>query len=334
MKKLYRPVAAAIALGALLTPLTARPATALEGEPIVIRAEEGATFAQDYGAIPVSDTLGALTHPGDCAVSPGCMEIPLTVVLPDDYDPEDEFFFNFLASWVNVDVGGEAGSTDLDFYIWVERPNEEGEMEWVEAGSAASASQPERARLFGFTERDYVITAVNFYGANTGFRIEMDFVDLSLPDDFDPYAGTTGRSGSSGTAGSSDAGGTDSSTGGDFGTSSGGALDLTPTAPAPTSPSSLAPVGIDGFSAGFTATPGDPGLGDFGSFNQFQKELNAEAEPTSIDLLAASRRQLGPASDVGAPVLFFWLLALPLAVAATAYVMLARRRPAALTVSV
>lgn len=329
-------------LGLSLAP--ASPAAALEGEPIVLRAEEGESFSGDYGPMPVPDTGGALTHPGDCAISPGCTEIPLTVELPPGFDKEnDEFFFNFTAEWEgNADLVA-AGSQDLDIYFWTLRPNPEtGEPEYVEVGRAATADQPERARLFNFIEGEYVITVANFLGVNTGFRLNFDYVNVSLPDDFDPFDGAGGGSSSSGGSGGSSATVGDGS-GADGGESSalspsvvapsrGGGLDLDPTAPSPTSPASLAGAG-DAFGFGLAATPGDSGLGDFGSFNEFQKDLNAEASPSSIDLLAASRRKLGPPADVGAPVLVFWLLLVPLVLGAFALAFVYRRRPAALTLT-
>lgn len=320
-----------------LSSIPTSPAAALEGEPIVLRAEEGSSFSGDYGPIPVADTGGALNAPGDCAISPGCMEIPLTVELPDTFDVEnDEFFFNFLAEWEgNVDLVA-AGSQDLDIYFYTLRKNPEtGEDEYVEVGSAASASQPERTRLFNFIEGEYVITVVNFLGVNTGFRLTFDYVDVSLPDDFDPYDGA--RSSGGGQSGGSSESGTPtgdsgSDAGGDAFPTSGG-LSLEPSAPAPSSPASLNPVGADGFGDGLSSAAGDAGLGDFGSFNQFQKDLNAEAEPSTIDLLAASRRQLGPAGNVGTPVLLLWLLLLPIVAGGVAMVLMLRRRPAALTLS-
>ncbi|MDQ3107414.1 MAG: hypothetical protein M3Q68_06365, partial [Actinomycetota bacterium] len=280
---------AVIALGLSLAPSS--PAAAFEGEPIVLRAEEGTSFSADYGPMPVPDSGGALTHPGDCALSASCTEIPLTVELPDDYDPdEDEFFFNFLAEWEgNVDLVA-AGSQDLDIFIYTLRPNEEtGEEEYVVAGQAATASQPERTRLFNFNEGEYVICVVNFLGVNTGFRLTFDYVDVSLPDDFDPFDGANSGRGSSSSSGSADSGETGGS--GESGGSGGGAptlspsftspsrsgdLNLEPTAPAPSSPSTLAGA-VDAFGFGLAATPGDAGIGDFGSFSQFQKDLNAEA---------------------------------------------------------
>lgn len=320
------------------TPLLATPVAALEGEPIVIRAEEGARIERDYGAMPIADTAGVLTHPGDCALSPGCTEIPLTVELPDDFDPEtDEFFFNFLGEWEGNQDLGSAGSQDLDFYIWTLRPDEDGEEEYVEVGSAASASEPERTRLFNFIEGEYVICVVNFLGVNTGFRITLDYVDASIPDDFDPRAGVDRPSSAGGSSSNPQSGSSDTGSSGSGSSPSNGStpFDFSPTAPAPSSPASLAPTagGPGGFGLGFTATPGEAGLGDFGSFNEFQKDLNSGVTESPIDLLAASRRQLGPAEPVGAPILLFWLLALPLAAGAGALVFVMRRRPAALTVA-
>lgn len=337
-----RRVLLATAVAALgLTLVPASPAMALEGERIVLRAEEGETFSADYGPMPVPDTGGALTHPGDCALAPSCTEIPLTVVLPDDFDKDnDEFFLNFTAAWEgNADLVA-AGSQDLDITFWTLRPNAEtGEPEYVEVGSAATAAQPERARLFNFIEGEYVITVVNFLGVNTGFRLSFDYVDVSLPDDFDPFDGA-GAGGSSGSSSSS----SESQTIGGGGAGDNGSspslftpsrvadLELDPSAPSPSTPAGLAGAG-DAFGFGLAATPGDAGLGDFGSFNEFQKDLNAEASPSPIDLLAASRRKLGPPADVGAPVLVFWLLLVPLVLGAFAIAFVYRRRPAALTLS-
>jgi hypothetical protein len=327
-------LAAVTVIAASVGLVPATPAAALEGEPIVLRAEAGTSFSADYGPMPVADTGGALTAPGDCALSPACTEIPLTVVLPDDFDVDnDEFFFNFTAAWEgNVDLVA-AGAQDLDIYFYTLRTNEEGEEEYVEVGSAATASQPERTRLFNFVEGEYVITVINFLGVNTGFRLTFDYVDVSLPDDFDPFdgAGRTGGGSQGGSSGSSGAIGA-GDTGGTGGSSAVGAFDLDPGGPAPSSPASLTTIDAGDLGAGFS-NPGDSGLGDFGSFNQFQKELNAEAEPSTIDLLAASRRELGPAKDVGAPVLLLWLLLLPLLAGGAALFLLIRRRPAALTVS-
>jgi hypothetical protein len=327
-----------VALGLAAVP--ASPASAFEGERIVLRAEEGNSFTHDYGAMPVPDTAGARTEPGDCALSASCTEIPMTVELPASFDPDnDEFFFSFKAEWEgNVDLAA-AGSQDLDIYFYTLRKNEEGEDEYVEVGSAATADEPERTRLFNLTEGEYVITVINFLGVNTGFRLSFDYVDVSLPDGFDPYDGA--KAGGFAGGGRSDNDASDSS---DAGGSSGSAdssssfasssaeLSLQPVAPSPSSPSTLAGPG-DSFDFGLAATPGDAGLGDFGSFNQFQKDLNAEAQPSSIDLLAASRRKLGPAADVGAPVLVFWLLLAPLVLGGFALAMVIRRRPAALTLS-
>ena len=330
---------AALGLGVTVVPVS--PAAAFEGERIVLRAEEGMTFTGDYGAMPVADAGGVASHPGDCALAPSCTEIPMTVEVPADFDPDtDEFFFNFTAAWEgNADLL-LVGAQDLDIYFWTLRPNPEtGEEEYVEVGRAATASQPERTRLFNLIENEYVITVQNFLGVNTGFRLTFDYVDVSLPDDFDPYDGANPANNnnnsqsdsSSGSAGGGDASTSDSSP--SFGPSSpSGSLDLNPSAPAPSSPSTLAGTG-DSFGFGLSATPGDSGLGDFGSFNQFQKDLNAEAEPSSIDLLAASRRQLGPPSDVGAQILLFWFLLVPLVLGGFAIAMVMRRRPAALTLT-
>jgi hypothetical protein len=316
---------ALLCAGGIAGLFAATPATALEGEKIVISATPGSKVTKSYGPMPVPDTAGVLTTPEDCALSPACTLVPMEVQLPPGFDSFiNEFFLQMTISWEgNIDLGA-AGTADLDIYIYAKRLNDDGEEEYVEVGRAASAGQPEQTKLFTPDETNYWIVVQNFNGANPGFTIDVEFVDATIVDPlFSPSFTNPGPSPE------------DDEVFGDAPTSP--AREPAPYEPTqPASLPSLAPPAVAGdpMGLGFTATPGDAGLGDFGSFRDFQRELAAGAEPTRVDLLAASRRKLGPAEDVGAPVLFFWLLALPAAAFGGAFVLLMRRRPAALKISV
>ena len=300
-------VSAALVTVALLGGvLAATPALGLEEDKVVFHAREGETFSQEYGPIPGQDTIGLFHSPGDCATAASCVEIPWEVVVPDDFDPlYDEFNLHVTLSWDDQDPTGIQQANDLDMYIY----DVSDEENTQQVQSAATAAQPENAKVFTPSRGAYAILVSNFAGINTGFKIEMSYEGFAIEDPFFP------REEPPPPAVSSDEGTTSTPT-----TAPPARIEasIAEATPVPVGPSVAAPALADG-----------DGFGSFGTFTDVEEELAAPAE---VDLLrrAAERR---PAPPVPAAILVLWLALVPFALLGGALAFLIRRRPAALSVT-
>lgn len=313
------------------------PARGLEGAKLTIRAESGGKASGTFSPMPVADPSSSFVDdPVRCASLPFCTAVPLDVILPEGFDPDiNEFFLTVKLSWDDAPIAdGAAQGNDLDMYIYAIGKDEAGDPTYELAGEAASSSQPEVAKLFQPMNVRYVIVAYNFNGVNQGFKIDIDFVDATIVDpdaaSVGPVPGSTDPASTGGTT-------SPSPFAADGSSSDAGRPAFSPSfvPSSPGSPSFLPAVDPTLTPVGDLPLPGtDEVFGDFGQLQDFQKDLAKEAPKSGIDLLAASRRQLGPPKEVGAPVLVFWLVGVPLALAAVAFTVLVRRRPTALTLPV
>jgi hypothetical protein len=317
MKKL----AAAIVI-ALVTAVSLFSASsfALEGEKMTFRVGVDESVKASFLPIPSNDPIGLFHHPGDCAGSADCTEIPLEVILPDDFDPETGDFVVFVTlTWDLAGSPDENAVNDLDMYVYdLTTVDEEGEPEPQIAAQSATGSMPEVAKMFSPLNKDYAILVSNFAGPNTGFNIELTFKDYSFEPPFegeDP-SGTPAGGGSNG---SSEPPASDPD-------SSGGQVA------SPVIPSA----GDDPIASIPLPAPGTPQYSldnDFGEgFENDPLSLTTDDSGGAASLFRKAS-DLGPPSPVGGTVLAAWLGLAPLALLVGSVLFILKRRPPALSMT-
>ena len=328
-----RAVIATCVVGAAFVVVPSSPAHAQEGEPIIVKAEEGLDFKREYGILaPPGDAAGEFHDPEGCAKAPFCMTIPMEILLPEGYDPDyDEFTMPLTVDWEDARVQGRAGvngqGNDLAVYIWYGEKFDgdgDGDKEWVEYRHKDGADRPEAINMFQPDDGKYFLVVSNFSGVNMGFTVTLGYNYRGVPRDDGSVApvGVRPRPGS----------GSGASTG------SPAADDTTPARTLPTfTPSSPsfdpAPVLTPDL---LPAVPG--GEREDGFASAFPGGLKPLAEDLAgsggVDLTAAGRRQLGPPSPVSGGVIAFWLGLVPILLVAAAGAVVIRRRPTALTLPI
>ena len=313
--------------------LAAGPAAAVEGEKFTIRIDNDEKVTKAYDGMIVNDASSEFSgDPDTCAEAPFCTLVPLEVLLRDDFDPDvNEFVLTISLAWDDsgFNVSGQAAQgNDLDMYIYKQEENEDGELEYVEVGRSAGQREPEVAKLFTPSDKDYFIVVYNYLGVNTGFTLAGSYRDASIEDLPDYESGAPFR-----TPGSTSSGSDDASSAPAFDDSE---VAATPTRPVFRSPSRL-PVAPDSFSApgsggGTFAVPTAPDDGSVfdlptGSERDLASDLAANQTQDVFKPRVASANP-EPASPA---LLVFWLGVVPIVLAGAAAVVMLRRRPAALT---
>ena len=197
--------AGAVAALGLLSLAPARPVSALDQTAGAIRVTENQTVEKSYPAMGSMEPLPVglpspapkLNSPERCRQVTYCDVIPLEIVLPPTLRPSDEFFVSVALDWktetlpgVSVpgkDVTRPADFNDLDLYVWADpaagRPAED-----QPAGQSATASRPEKVRLFRPTKGKYSIVVFNYQGANTGYTLRVEYRPEAIVPPFESLA--------------------------------------------------------------------------------------------------------------------------------------------------
>lgn len=301
-----------------------------EEEPIRPKAEEGWTTTVEYDPMVVADPSSVDHEPETCALVPWCSLVKIVPEYPAGWNPEvDEFVITTTISWQSTPiVPGTAESNDLDIYVYtyedVIQDDGTTEKEYREVNRAASGRQPERMKLFGPPPDNPTLYMVvyNFNGPNLGFKVDMDVnvVTYADPDSYYPLApGVSGTNGFE-EIGGSGSGGFESTT-----------VPFTPSAFEPRSPSQLPSIMPVPSAAPSGLTPSPTFSEGFDGFRPLSEDLAGDRGPGILDAVRA--RVVGTPKPVGAPVLVFWLVLVPLALLAAGAVWLMRRQPAALRVA-
>lgn len=283
-----------VAVTGLLATLAVPAARALEGRELTITVARDAHVRAAYEAIPNDDpvitTVDGSVQPDTCREVTSCVLVPLTVRLPEDR-PGEPFLLVVTLDWESrpIEETGAQGN-DLDMWIYETRPNSDGS--YNQTGEAASQDDPEIIRIDSPTKVDYQIVVSNFFGENDGFELDLR---------------VEGATNVPGAAVATPA----------------PARPARPPAsrqPSPEAPASSPP-------AGPIAAPAVTEPDDIGSFDEslgtFEQDIRARPE---VDLLARSRRPVGPPGEVSAATALLWLLALPLALVAGTALLLRRRQ--------
>lgn len=321
----------------LLTSSTA-PAGALEADPIIVTppvGDQAQTFTMEYpvGTLLGNEPSGELHTPADCVDLPTCARIPVRVQYPEGYDRElNEYFITATISWeagdINVTLPGRpagqeevhAQGNDLDNYFYVTELDEKGETVYRLLATAATASNPERARWLGGAD-EYIFTVSNYTGVNRGFTVTVKTSPAFFGNPVEDL-GTGFRPAA-----------TDDTTTaalpsevGDFET-----FERGPAASAARATSSIdIPEPVFTTNANGLPVIGADGADTFGAFGG-----STEAFETALDgdtpQLFREARVVGPPKPVAGSLIVFWLGLVPLLLAGAAGVWFWRRRPAALS---
>lgn len=203
-----RTLTRASAIGALASAAAAswltfviEPANALEQERIVIRRDEVVDL--DFQPIAGSNPANEAIDPETCRLSAYCDTVPLTVEVPPDISEDDEYFIQILLTWDSQKLPGDPvlepdgiALNDMDFYVYTDPPTfEEAQKRGATADSeddpyltnGATQGLPEKAFLFK-PKGDYLLTVINYLGANTGYNLKLTWVSESFPSPFESLA--------------------------------------------------------------------------------------------------------------------------------------------------
>ena len=282
----------------------------------VVRLAEGQTVSRDYPDMgPAAGTENETALPAVCEASPTCDLIPLTIVLPADYSPSNDFAIQIRLDWETEQLPNDQGqANDLDLFLW--GLDEEGGDELIARSvgtrvpEIVGAGQPDKG--------DYKVTVRNSLGYNAGYKLTFRWISgrIDLPEESeDPGrpAFTPGE-------------------------------DEPPRVAPPPAGGRAQPV----FGEGSAAAPPDLGdpirtpLGDAPVFGDPDflgpgvSDLDAllQAPPGGQSLRFRRSNQLGPAEPPSGMALAIWLIVVPAVLAGGALLWFVRRRPAALSFNV
>ncbi len=295
------------ALLGLLALSPARPVSALDQD--AIRVTESQTVEKEFPPLASMNPLPGLPSPAPrlngpdaCRQATHCDVIPLEIVLPPTLKATDEFFVHVQLWWEtsqlpSTDDKPAQNANDLDLVVWDDPVPETG----MPAEYSTSDTRPEGLKLYRPTKGKYSIVVSNYVGANTGYRLKVEykpesivppfeslapeFTPLEPPaEQFDPPVDEPGAPPVPSVDRSGEA----------------QVPPLPPLAPVetPAPPVPLSPVAIDP----------DPDFGNFGD-DAFDKQLAAPAP----GVLAEKRvKALGPPKPASTGSLVFWLAIVPL----------------------
>ncbi|HVW33195.1 MAG TPA: hypothetical protein VHL53_11700 [Acidimicrobiia bacterium] len=329
-------LAAGAAALALVSLAPAVPVAALDQANNSIRVTENQTVEKSYGPMGSMEPLPVglpspapkLNSPERCRQVTYCDVVPLEIVLPPTLRPSDEFFVSVALDWktqtlpaVSVpgkDVTRPADFNDLDLYVWAD-PAAGQPADDHPAGQSATASRPEKVRLFRPTKVKYSIVVFNYQGANTGYTLRVDYRPEAIVPPFESLAPTYNPP-----APPAD-------------------TPLTPveepepagtppveTPAPPAGPPTAAPASPPGVQAASPLTPvavePDPDFSNFAD-DAFDRQL---AAPSTDVLQEKQAKAVGPPPPASTSTLVFWLAIVPLLLVAGAGFWLSRKGSAVL----
>jgi len=184
-------VAALLGLVALTPTL---PVAALDQAATPIRVTENQTVEKSFGPIGAADPLPELGSPVPrldtperCRQATYCDVIPLEIVLPPTLRPADEFFVSVELDWKTTTLSGTDYTrpteiNDLDLYVWTDPAGTEPVQD------SATATMPEKLRLFRPTKGKYSIVVFNHRGPNTGYRLTVSYKPERIVPPFESLA--------------------------------------------------------------------------------------------------------------------------------------------------
>ncbi len=317
--------AVAAVLG-LLAVSPARPVSALEQD--AIRVTESQTVEKEFPPLASMNPLPGLPSPAprlngpdSCRQATHCDVIPLEIVVPPTLKPIDEFYVHVQLWWEtsqlpSTDDKPAQNANDLDLVVWDDPVPETG----MPAEYSTSDTRPEAVKLYRPTKGKYSIVVSNYVGANTGYRLKVEYKPESivppfesLAPEFTPFDPPTEQF--------------DPPPVDDPAAQPAPSVDRLGGAQAPPPPPS-APVEIPASPAPLTPVPIDPDP-DFGNFadDAFDEQL---AAPTPRVLAEKRVKSLGPPKPASAGSLVFWLAVVPLALIAAGGLWLSKKGSAVL----
>ncbi|HYH51726.1 MAG TPA: hypothetical protein VEG38_19450 [Acidimicrobiia bacterium] len=332
-----RRIAGFVTSGVLLGVLAlspAMPVSALEQSNNTIRVTENQTVEKEFGPIamanpappvPAAVPVPQSNTPENCKQATYCDVIPLEIVLPPDFKPNDEFFVTVFLDWKTDQLPGvKVGEAeyrepedinDLDLYVWNDPPAE------APVQQGATKVRPEQARFFRPDKGKYSIVVFNYIGPNTGYKLRVEYKKEDIvppfellppefnpvaipPQPFEPPVELTEPEAPTLPIDTSEFA---------------APTDTTPPAPpVETKPSPLTPVAIDP----------DPDFTDFAD-DEFDEQL---AAPSSDVLQEKQVKAVGPPEPASTTSLVFWLAIVPILLLAGGGIWLSRKGSAVLNV--
>ena len=179
----------------------AMPVSALDQAANAIRVTENQKVEKEFGPIAGQNPLPGLPAPAPklntpetCKQQSFCDVIPLEVVLPPTLTPADEFFVSVALEWKTERIDGiSAGGhdyvsatdvNDMDLYVWDDPVGEEG----LPVQQSATATNPEKVRIFRPSKGKYSIVVFNYVGPNTGYKLTVEYKPESIVPPFESLA--------------------------------------------------------------------------------------------------------------------------------------------------
>jgi hypothetical protein len=313
---------------AVLSLAPAMPVSALDQAANTIRVTENQTVEKDFGPITAMQPLPGLPAPAPklntperCRQAAYCDVVPLEVVLPPTLKPSDEFFVSVSLEWKTQTLPGlSAGGADytkpqdvndMDLYVWADPAGDEPVQQ------SATATQPEKLRLFRPSKSKYSIVVFNYQGPNTGYRLRAEYKPEKIVPPFESLAP-------------------------DFNPVATPPVPFTPPVEEPAAPSVL-PIDTSGQAETPTTAPAPPAEAkpapltpvvvqpdpDFTNFSDdaFDQQL---AAPKTDVLTQKQVKAVGPPKPASTSSLVFWLAIVPLLLVAAAGFWLSRKGSAVL----
>lgn len=311
----------------------AMPVSALDQAANAIRVTENQKVEKEFGPIAGQNPLPGLPDPAPklntpetCKQQSFCDVIPLEIVLPPTLTPADEFFVTVALEWKTERIDGiSAGGhdyinptdvNDMDLYVWDDPIGEE--VQPVQ--QSATATNPEKVRIFRPTKGKYSIVVFNYIGPNTGYKLTVEYKPESivppfesLAPGFQPIEETPPAPSEPPVEPEAPVEMPADTSGEDF-----TPVTQPPAPPAESAPAPLTPVVIDP----------DPDFTNFAD-DAFDEQL---AAPTTDVLTEKQVKAVGPPKPASTESLVFWLAIVPLLLLAGGGIWLSKKGSAVLKV--
>ena len=180
---------ASLLAAGLLVASAATPAVAQRRDRITVSL--GHPVKRDYPPLPDNDpTLANSYTPGFCDSAPGCDTIPLTIVIPKNLDPNEDYFGRISLTWDDTPA-----HSNVFMYLWDDPAGTQ------QIAQATSGSQPERILLYRPDKKKYLLvvhnpagdnpstTTVRVSGPNLAYHLKVEVTTDSFTSPFESLEG-------------------------------------------------------------------------------------------------------------------------------------------------
>lgn len=161
------------------------------GNPLMISPPGKTADEKEYGPlvgnnpaahdIEDKDGQNITIRPDHCRLATTCDTVPIILEVPPA-----NYRLIVTISWEVQNVEDVYAVPDIDVYLWEERTNREGQLEWGVAGTSSSAGMPEVIKLADLAPTSktlgYYLTPLNWAGEPTNYTVKVEYFLSTRPE--------------------------------------------------------------------------------------------------------------------------------------------------------